>query len=609
MFGCGPQPSAAAESAESLWIPAKAGAKPPTIKAISFGKQPLGSSSTPVVRMLTNSTGKPLTISNITASGDFTENNGCVELAANASCSISIVFTPKHSGARSGKLTVTTNGPKVSAALSGTGVAPKVSSLSPTSQVAFGQLTLNGSGFAPNAPVLVSFTEKPKKGAKVLIPEAAAGNNGASIMVVVPPVIDPSNGQLEAGSATLSVQETAASGTLNSKSPPLKIKVPPTSSTLPPEQIVLAFLQGEVGFATTLESAVINTPLSGLAGPLGALVGALNGLISTLDQSTTGTSLATEGGVDVTVGQAQLTAVENQLLAMLNTLASGGGSASIVRGMRAGPGMEAQAASGGCLQSQAQQALNDDDNAAAFTNDITQLFDASLSSPACQQPGAAIATAGIVNGATGVALGIIAQAGTASVNPLVPGEAVLYADLGPAGQLISTGLVLAQTSDQASQAVEDSVETFNLGSAGQVGKVIAATAGALQTPYNATAMTAASFNQAVPAFDGGYSGNFSGMQFFSGGTSCSISGAIGLSVVGMTVTAYAPGAGSGTLSNNSGSFAIAGVGEAGVSCSFAGTFATDASGAAMVSGTWSCTAPAASSGFTSANGTWSASRQ
>ncbi len=175
--------------------------------------------------------------------------------------------------------------------------------------------------------------------------------------------------------------------------------------------------------------------------------------------------------------------------------------------------------------------------------------------------------------------------------------------------MINIGVTLAQTSDAARLAVESSAQTFNLGSSNQVSTVVTQSQGLLQSTYSSTGQTATSFDQATPPFDGTYAGNFAGTQFFSGGTSCSITGALDLGVAGSTITATAPGAGSGTLTNNNGSFTIDSIGGAGSSCSFTGTFSVNAAGTAAASGTWSCAAPSSSSGFTSATGTWSASRQ
>ncbi len=57
---------------------------------------------------LTNSGTAPVTISNVQASGDFTQNNNCSTLAAGGgSCTITVVFMPTVAGTRYGSVTIT----------------------------------------------------------------------------------------------------------------------------------------------------------------------------------------------------------------------------------------------------------------------------------------------------------------------------------------------------------------------------------------------------------------------------------------------------------------------------------------------------------------------
>lgn len=83
----------------------------------------LGGTSTQTVT-LSNAGAGPLSITSITASGDFTATNNCGStLDAGASCSINVTFTPQSGGAASGSLTVTSNAPTSPdvTALSGSG--------------------------------------------------------------------------------------------------------------------------------------------------------------------------------------------------------------------------------------------------------------------------------------------------------------------------------------------------------------------------------------------------------------------------------------------------------------------------------------------------------
>jgi len=100
-----------------------------------FGNQVVGTTSSAETITLTNEGNAALTISSITASGDFSQTNNCgSSLAANASCTLSVTFTPTASGSRSGSLTITDNASPATqtVSLTGTGTAP-VASLSPVS--------------------------------------------------------------------------------------------------------------------------------------------------------------------------------------------------------------------------------------------------------------------------------------------------------------------------------------------------------------------------------------------------------------------------------------------------------------------------------------------
>jgi hypothetical protein len=133
--------------------------------SLSFGSQQVGTSSSSKSLTLTNSGNAALTISSIAVSGsnaaDFAQTNTCGStLAAGASCSASVTFSPSATGSRSAGLTVTDNasGSPHTATLSGTGTsappppAPGVT-LSPTS-LSFGSQQI-GTSSVP-APVTLT---------------------------------------------------------------------------------------------------------------------------------------------------------------------------------------------------------------------------------------------------------------------------------------------------------------------------------------------------------------------------------------------------------------------------------------------------------------------
>jgi len=77
---------------------------------LSFAGQIVGTTSPVEAVTLTNSGNAPLSISSITATGDYALTHNCVSpLAAEASCTISVTFAPTVAGGRSGTLIITDN--------------------------------------------------------------------------------------------------------------------------------------------------------------------------------------------------------------------------------------------------------------------------------------------------------------------------------------------------------------------------------------------------------------------------------------------------------------------------------------------------------------------
>ena len=91
---------------------------------VSFGQQAIDTASPPQTVTLTNSGDAPLVLTDIGVSGEFAQSNSCEGgVGAGQSCTITVVFTPKAAGPRSGMLTVTNSLPHdvASVVLSGTG--------------------------------------------------------------------------------------------------------------------------------------------------------------------------------------------------------------------------------------------------------------------------------------------------------------------------------------------------------------------------------------------------------------------------------------------------------------------------------------------------------
>src|SRR6266446_8180632 len=115
--------------------------------SLSFGNQPLGATSAPQNLTLTNTGNFSLSITGIaitgTNPGDFAQTNDCgTTVAAGASCTFSVTFTPTAIGSRSSTINITDNatGSPQQVTLAGTGFGPMVT-LNPTS-LSFGNLNV-----------------------------------------------------------------------------------------------------------------------------------------------------------------------------------------------------------------------------------------------------------------------------------------------------------------------------------------------------------------------------------------------------------------------------------------------------------------------------------
>jgi Tol biopolymer transport system component/PKD repeat protein len=118
--------------------------------SLGFGAQAVGTTTSySRATRLFNLGSSELAVSNIVASGDFAQTNTCNgPVAAGATCTISVTFTPTASGTRSGTVTVTDNAPGSPHAVALNGVASISPSASFTSNCIELTCTFNGSASA-----------------------------------------------------------------------------------------------------------------------------------------------------------------------------------------------------------------------------------------------------------------------------------------------------------------------------------------------------------------------------------------------------------------------------------------------------------------------------
>jgi hypothetical protein len=160
--------------------------------SLTYASQLVGTTSTAQTVTLTNSGNAALSLTSVAVTGtnisDFAQTNTCgTSVAAGASCTISVTFTPQATGARSASVTATDNASDSpqTVGLSGTGVAFSAPEVSPTSlTLAAGQSGMiaatvsSEGGFA--GTVTVSCTSAPTAATCVPSPTTLTLTSGSS---------------------------------------------------------------------------------------------------------------------------------------------------------------------------------------------------------------------------------------------------------------------------------------------------------------------------------------------------------------------------------------------------------------------------------------------
>jgi hypothetical protein len=223
--------------------------------SLTFTSQVYGTSSKAQTVTLKNTGTAALTPTSITASGDFSETDNCLNasLAAGASCAIQVTFTPTQTGSRTGTLTIGANiaGGELTVSLSGTGAPSGAITLSPAT-VAFGgwelgttstplPVTANNSG-----SLAVSFTSA-ITGAFLIASNACSSSIPAAGSCNLSLTFTP----LQAGAATGTLTFTDADGT-QTVSLTGTGQAPPTDALSPASVTFSGTVVGQLSAAQTV---------------------------------------------------------------------------------------------------------------------------------------------------------------------------------------------------------------------------------------------------------------------------------------------------------------------------------------------------------------------
>lgn len=121
-------------------------------RSLDFGTHTVGSSSPPQGVVVTNTSGEPLAIVQVAATGDFAVVDTCVAaspLPVDGTCTLSVSFAPSEAGPRDGTLQIATEATTLGVTVIGVGAALPVtiSGFTPEAGPVGTAVTIEGSGF------------------------------------------------------------------------------------------------------------------------------------------------------------------------------------------------------------------------------------------------------------------------------------------------------------------------------------------------------------------------------------------------------------------------------------------------------------------------------
>jgi len=160
--------------------------------SLTFAAQTVSIESSPQTITLTNTGNGALTPLKITRNGNFAETNDCAgSVAAGASCTIKVTFSPAGAGTLTGTLTLTDNASDSpqTVQLSGTGTDFAISSTATSQTVSAGQVANYSVTLAPqdgySDKVNLTCTGAPSESTCTLTPTSVTLNGSASTTVAV----------------------------------------------------------------------------------------------------------------------------------------------------------------------------------------------------------------------------------------------------------------------------------------------------------------------------------------------------------------------------------------------------------------------------------------
>jgi len=230
--------------------------------SLSFGAQQVATQSAVQTITVTSSGNAPVTFGSPAVSGDFAETDTCAgqTLAVNATCTMSVVFAPTATGARSGLLTVyaNVNGGQATVALSGVGTAAADITLNPLA-LSFGATIVNQSAAAQtitlnNTGGTTATLQSPVITGDFSISANTCGATlGASTACAISVVFTPTASGNRVGTVSVTDTSTGVTGTQTAQL--TGVGESPATDTLTPGS--LSFAQQQLNTASATQQVTI----------------------------------------------------------------------------------------------------------------------------------------------------------------------------------------------------------------------------------------------------------------------------------------------------------------------------------------------------------------
>ena len=226
--------------------------------ALTFSLQAVGSQSAEQTILVTNSGNAALAVSQVVASGDFTESDSCTAapISASQTCSVQVRFLPTATGTRTGTLTVYGNvsSGQAVATLTGSGAPPAAIVLNPVT-ISFPTTVVNATSASVNVTVSNTGGVAAALGAPVVTGDFAITTNtcgttlGSGVGCTVSIAFTPTASGTRSGSLTITddagTQTAALSG----------VGTSPATDALSP--LALVFAPQQLNTASALQQVTL----------------------------------------------------------------------------------------------------------------------------------------------------------------------------------------------------------------------------------------------------------------------------------------------------------------------------------------------------------------